>query len=291
MAPPSKLFLKLTPPSVWEDICDKEKNESPFVKKAEPEVVDFDPAKTSPVFYGCLFGQVPITDADALSMFDPAKGHPAAVGFAFLDRLTEVEPPEAPAKEAQSEDFKSVSSMKTSLSKVDPKSCSAKTYMQELLFPVLLPGLHEMIFQAKREKCFERKRTKFNACDFLTEWLYNRNPKHPHRMDSPQSILEIPFCKEFSMDHPREALPLSLLLSDEQAVTIIQSHWRGFCVRRQPEIASLRSWQREWNEMNQDVRNKMAKFWHTQGLFDGRSSASTQSGEGEEKTECILTDA
>ena len=54
--------------------------------------------------------------------------------------------------------------------------------MQEFLFPVLLPGLHEMIFQAKREKCFERKRTKFNACDFLTEWLYNRNPLHPERM-------------------------------------------------------------------------------------------------------------
>ena len=49
-----------------------------------------------------------------------------------------------------------------------------------------------------------------------------------------------------------------------QAATIIQSHWRGFCVRREPEVAALRTWQREWNEMNLDVRNKMTKFWHGQ---------------------------
>ena len=54
----SKLFIKLPEPSVWEDICSREKKQSPFAKKDEPEINDYDAAKTSPIFYGRLFGQV-----------------------------------------------------------------------------------------------------------------------------------------------------------------------------------------------------------------------------------------
>ncbi|XP_063082662.1 IQ domain-containing protein K isoform X4 [Cavia porcellus] len=60
---------------------------------------------------------------------------------------------------------------------VDPKTCSPREYLETFIFPVLLPGMASLLHQAKQEKCFERKRTKFIACDFLTEWLYNQNPK------------------------------------------------------------------------------------------------------------------
>jgi len=273
---PSKLFVTIPAPSVWEEICRNEKKKSPFGEKKAPEIVDFDPAKTSPVFYGSLFGQVQSLDTDPFSVFDPAKGHPATLGFAFVDDVRIPSESKESLNQTPSEDF-------------DAQSCPAKVFLQKCLFPVLLPGIQEMIFQARRERCFERKKTKFNACDFLTEWLYNQNPKHPERQTSPQTINEIPFCKEFSAEHPREALPLSLLLSDEQAATIIQSHWRGFKVRREPEVAALRAWQKEWNEMNQDVRNKMTKFWIHQGLDGSRSTTSLGSGEGEEKLGSALS--
>ncbi|XP_065415018.1 IQ domain-containing protein K isoform X7 [Chrysemys picta bellii] len=82
----------------------------------------------------------------------------------------------------------------------NPKTCSPREYLEYYIFPILLPGMAELLHQAKKEKCFERKRTKFIACDFLTEWLYN----------------------------PRPPIPLSLLLSEEEACKIIQSFWRGY---------------------------------------------------------------
>ncbi|XP_045051293.2 IQ domain-containing protein K isoform X2 [Desmodus rotundus] len=83
---------------------------------------------------------------------------------------------------------------------VDPKTCSPKEYLETFIFPVLLPGIASLLHQAKKEKCFERKRTKFIACDFLTEWLYN----------------------------PRPPIPLSLRLTEEEAALSIQSFWRAY---------------------------------------------------------------
>ncbi|KAF3819006.1 hypothetical protein GH733_012423, partial [Mirounga leonina] len=88
------------------------------------------------------------------------------------------------------------------LETVDPKTCSPKEYLETYIFPVLLPGMASLLHQAKKEKCFERKRTKFIACDFLTEWLYN----------------------------PRPPIPLSLLLTEEEAALCIQSFWRAYLI-------------------------------------------------------------
>nr|XP_054390796.1 IQ domain-containing protein K isoform X9 [Pongo abelii] len=77
---------------------------------------------------------------------------------------------------------------------VNPKTCSPKEYLETFIFPVLLPGMASLLYQAKKEKCFERKRTKFIACDFLTEWLYNQNPK---RAGEPfTEFFSIPFVEE-----------------------------------------------------------------------------------------------
>ena len=42
-------------------------------------------------------------DTDPLSLFDPAKGHPAAAGFAFLDRQPEKKEEEEVRKEREEE--------------------------------------------------------------------------------------------------------------------------------------------------------------------------------------------
>ncbi|XP_038957093.1 IQ domain-containing protein K isoform X4 [Rattus norvegicus] len=81
---------------------------------------------------------------------------------------------------------------------VEPKTCSPRDYLEMFIFPVLLPGMANLLHQAKREKCFERKRTKFIACDFLTEWLYNQNPK---RAGEPfTEFFSIPFVEEWLAD-------------------------------------------------------------------------------------------
>ena len=42
---------------------------------------------------------------------------------------------------------------------------------------------------------FQRKRTKFNALDFLTEYLYGRNPQESDRENT--QLADIPFVQEW----------------------------------------------------------------------------------------------
>ncbi|XP_036046337.1 IQ domain-containing protein K isoform X2 [Onychomys torridus] len=144
---------------------------------------------------------------------------------------------------------------------VEPKTCSPKDYLEMFIFPVLLPGMANLLHQAKREKCFERKRTKFIACDFLTEWLYNQNPK---RAGEPfTEFFSIPFVEERLRHHPRPPIPLSLLLTEEEAAIIIQSFWRAYLVRCDPEIQELRQWQKKLRE-DKHIRQRVKIFWAKQ---------------------------
>ncbi|XP_010608352.1 IQ domain-containing protein K isoform X2 [Fukomys damarensis] len=144
---------------------------------------------------------------------------------------------------------------------INPKTCSPREYLETFVFPVLLPGMAGLLHQAKQEKCFERKRTKFIACDFLTEWLYNQNPK---RIGEPfTEFFSIPCVEEWLMHHPRPAIPLSLLLTEEEAAVIIQSFWRGYLVRCDPEIQELRQWQKKLRE-DRHIHQRVQMFWAKQ---------------------------
>nr|XP_031543144.1 IQ domain-containing protein K [Vicugna pacos] len=106
-----------------------------------------------------------------------------------------------------------------------------------------------------------RKRTRFIACDFLTEWLYNQNPK---KIGEPfTEFFSIPFVEEWLKDHPRPAIPLSLLLTEEAAALYIQSFWRAYLVRCDPEIQGLRQWQKKLRE-DKYIRQRVNAFWAKQ---------------------------
>ncbi|KAM6155694.1 IQ domain-containing protein K [Rhynchocyon petersi] len=143
----------------------------------------------------------------------------------------------------------------------DSKTCPPRDYLEMFVFPVLLPGIASLLHQAKNEKCFERKRTKFLACDFLTEWLYNHNSK---RADEPfTDFVSIPFVAEWLKHHPRPPLPLSLLLTEEEAAVLIQSFWRGYLARCDPEIQELRHWQKKLRE-DKHIHQRVKIFWNKQ---------------------------
>ncbi|NXP02861.1 IQCK protein, partial [Thinocorus orbignyianus] len=143
----------------------------------------------------------------------------------------------------------------------DPKTCSPQEYLEYYIFPVLLPGIAELLHRAKKEKCFERKRTRFIACDFLTEWLYNKNPKR--KDESFTEFFAIPFVSDWLKNHPRPPIPLSLLLSEEEASIIIQSFWRGYRVRCNSEIQELRQWQKKLRE-DKNIFKSVREFWSKQ---------------------------
>ncbi|XP_029424554.1 IQ domain-containing protein K isoform X5 [Nannospalax galili] len=46
---------------------------------------------------------------------------------------------------------------------IKPKTCSPRDYLETFIFPVLLPGMANLLHQAKREKCFEDQKFSMKA--------------------------------------------------------------------------------------------------------------------------------
>lgn len=57
-------------------------------------------------------------------------------------------------------------------------------------------------------------------------------------------------------------MPKSLVWTEEEATIKIQSFFRGFQVRCDPEVQELRKWQRELREENQNIVQRVEKFWN-----------------------------
>uniref|UniRef100_UPI00398E31C7 IQ domain-containing protein K isoform X2 n=1 Tax=Pristiophorus japonicus TaxID=55135 RepID=UPI00398E31C7 len=253
----AKLIGKRPEQNLWNEICAEfEAIGSHLLEDSRPasvstEVSQYDASKHSPVFYGHMVAKVSV-DTSVLENFNPEYSHPAFLGYAIVQK------PPPPSS--------SFPPSPVPLS--DEKTCSPRQYLEHCIFPVLLPGMFETLQQAKKEKCFERKRTKFNACDFLAEWLYNKNLRRSDEEFT--GFFEIPFVKDWLKDHPRPPIPLSVLLSEDEAALVIQSFWRGYLVRCNPEIQELRQWQKELREENRGFRKKVIRFWTEQESRVGR---------------------
>ena len=57
-------------------------------------------------------------------------------------------------------------------------------------------------------------------------------------------------------------MPKSLIWTEEEACIKIQSYYRGHLVRRDPEVQELRKWQRDLREENQNIGQRVEKFWN-----------------------------
>ncbi|RNA28242.1 IQ domain-containing K [Brachionus plicatilis] len=231
--------------NLWEEIC-HEFAKKRSVQDKKDDIQEFDPSKHSAVFYGFSFDKNILDDESLIKDVDASASHPACFGYSL-------------------EKFMPKSSLNNSkTSTKDKNECTEREFIESFVFPTLLPALEQMLCEAKSHKCFERKRTAFNACDFLTTFLYQNNPfvdETEAQTRKSITLNEIPFAKEWLELHPRPPLPKSLIWTEEEAVLKLQAFYRGYVVRRDPEVQELRQWQKELREENQNINQRVEKFW------------------------------
>jgi hypothetical protein len=71
----------------------------------------------------------------------------------------------------------------------------ARDFLDFYVFPQVIPAVQALIRFATRNRVFQCRYCTFNALDYIVEYIYNNNPKHPERALNPVPLFEIPFAK------------------------------------------------------------------------------------------------
>ncbi|CAF3575891.1 unnamed protein product [Rotaria sordida] len=269
--------------NLWQDICsefaikraqaetgaisssflnfEKKYHDNNDIKQTLTDKQIYDPSKHSPIFCNYSYIYSPIDDITQIQI-NTRISHPACINYALT-----------PIKDFQKELSKTtiIPSIQRSITpmKKNSKEFSTIEYLEKYIYPILLKGIEQLLIEAEKRKCLERKRSAFNALDYLTRYLYYKNSnrinlsdeQNQQLLDNNQLLEDIPFVRIHFEKYPRAPLPKSLLWSEEEAALIIQSFYRGYRIRKQPEVQELRQWQREWREANRNIHDVVEDFW------------------------------
>ena len=90
-------------------------------------------------------------------------------------------------------------------------------------------------------------------------------------------LFEIYRLNDEFLSSPRKPLPKSLIWTEEEAAVKIQAFFRGYLVRCDPEVQELRKWQKDLREENQNIVQRVEKFWNdtNQKLISSHSELSS----------------
>ncbi|XP_011304785.1 IQ domain-containing protein K-like [Fopius arisanus] len=124
--------------------------------------------------------------------------------------------------------------------KSEKTPCEALEYLNNEIFPILLPGMEKMLREARKWNAIEDPKCLFNGLDYLAEYLWNKNPEHPERQSNWIGVFEIPPFKHWLSSNPRPIYPKSWLWTRGDAASIIQRNVRGWIVRKRRDVQELR---------------------------------------------------
>ncbi|CAG7723365.1 unnamed protein product [Allacma fusca] len=139
-------------------------------------------------------------------------------------------------------------------------TCRAKDYMEYYVFPYLMPAIEALVMFLFKNQILQCRLSTFNPLDFLTEYLYNRNPLFPERHPQPTPLFEINFVKRWLAKYPRKLLPKWLQMSGDEATRIIQRSFRGYLVRKRDDVQEMRAFWRDYNQDLLDAKQKLTQM-------------------------------
>ncbi|KAJ8958169.1 hypothetical protein NQ318_006108 [Aromia moschata] len=130
--------------------------------------------------------------------------------------------------------------------------------MNKVLFPLILEGLVEMLHKIKDDDSFYvskgiDKKSTLDGLDYLSEYIYNMNPKYPDRKSNWTYIFDMEWVVYYLDQIPRPYYPFHLVWSREFAALKIQSYMRGYWARIRPDVLEVRDF---WKALKADKEEK-----------------------------------